>query len=104
MPRYGPIPAVDASELGTVRRSMAVLLPPRLPLPQDWTLCSPKAMYSPGTGQKLHLVAVPVGFMVHVCSMTSLEHIPSMTVQCISSVAVHPGVPSSGTRSGTILQ
>lgn len=83
---------------------MVVLLPPRLSLPQDRTLHSPKAMYSPGTVQELHLVVVSTGFMVHIPSMTSLEHIRSMTVQCISSVAAHPGVPSSGTCSGTIPQ
>lgn len=53
---------------------MAVLLPPWLLLPQDQTLHSPRAMYSPETGQELHLVEVSMGFMMHIPSMTSLEH------------------------------
>lgn len=66
--------------MGTVRRSTAVDLPPWLPLPQDQTLHSPENMYSLGTGQELHLVAVSVGFIVLIPRITSLEHIPSMSV------------------------
>lgn len=66
------------------------------------TLHSPEAMCSPGTVQKSHLVAAWVGFMAHVPSMTSLECIPSVMAQCISSLAAHPGVPSAGTGSGAV--
>lgn len=66
------------------------------------TLHSPEAVCSPGTGQESHLVAAWMGFMVHVPSMTSLECIPSVTAQCISSMAARPGVPSAGTGSGAV--
>lgn len=82
---------------------MALFCPPAFSASlHGLTLHSPEAMCSPGTVQKSHLVAAWVGFMVHVPSMTSLECIPSMTAQCISILAAHPGVPSAGTGSGAV--